>query len=107
MLPAKDAASQWLIFYEDGLYEQREADHRQAGIWRIDAEGAQLALVDGARATHEVIREGDYRHQIRRLTNDSLALAWQGRHGYVTEWYRAVPEAELDVSKGVTQSDAD
>lgn len=91
MRPAEGEGYQ-LTFHTDGVYEREEADHQETGLWQLGPAGERLALISGARATHEVVRKSDFRHEIRLLNTDSLALAWQGRHGYVTELYLAQPD---------------
>jgi hypothetical protein len=99
MTPSREVASRWLIFHEDGLYQREEGKQSESGLWRMGPQSARLALLNGPRATRETFRESDFRHEIRALTPDSLALAWQGRHGYVVEQYVAAdPEREQGLS---------
>lgn len=94
MTPGQEAKPRLLIFHEDGLYEREEGEQSESGLWRMGPKSQRLALLNGPRATRETFRESDFRHQIRALTQDSLALAWQGRHGYVVEQYVAADQEE-------------
>jgi len=89
MTPGQEADPRLLIFHEDGLYERKQGAPSERGRWRMGPQGKRLALLSGPRATRETFRASDFRHEIRALTSDSLALAWQGRHGYVIEQYVA------------------
>ncbi|GAB4403034.1 MAG: hypothetical protein OHK0039_01660 [Bacteroidia bacterium] len=82
-----------LAFRADGRLIETTPDQTRQGFWLIDDDGKALALIfsaaDQAPARQD-LRSWDYRHHIRTLTQQELVLEWQGRHGYVVEWYKAL-----------------
>jgi len=81
--------SEWrmLSLRTDQTFLQETPYQSETGFWALDEKKWTLALLVGHRATRRIIRDSDYRHEIQRLTPDSLILRRQGRHGYVTESY--------------------
>lgn len=94
MRTATEAEDRFLEFRADGTLIAHEGGQPQKGYWLLGPEEASLALVTGL-AAEQVPRSAsrrawEYRHKIVRLDHRELILAWQGRHGKVQEWYRAV-----------------
>lgn len=94
--PPPAAEPRWLVFHADGRYQRLEETQHQEGVWQLGTDGKRLALLEGAHTLRQDLPTRDYRHEIRQLTRDSLALAWQGRHGYVVEQYVAADRQEDD-----------
>lgn len=98
MRVATEAEARFLEFRADGTLHERQDGVLREGYWRMDPEGEALALQAGAGAgpPRGNLRAWEYRHEIVRLTETELILAWQGRHGKVQEWYQAVSPAAAD-----------
>ena len=87
-LTPSDSALETLTFWTDGTYHHQKTGYTRTGQWALDEAARTLALTDQLQAD---LDQEDYRHKIRKLNADTLVLAWQGRHGMVTELYQAHP----------------
>lgn len=79
---------------DDGTFTEISKEQVQEGIWMLNKEKDALALIYGKEQKASVdlrrrIAPHKYRYKLKKLTQDSLILAVQGRHGYVIETYLA------------------
>lgn len=95
---ARDSSStRFLVLAKDGTYHLHQPQHTQVGRsqvgrWYLNrAQDALAFLPNGEQAKSSAPDDPQaYRHRIFKQTEDTLVLGWQGRHGFVEEWYLRV-----------------
>ena len=92
----------YLFLYKDGTFRKTDAHNASSGKWYLNPEKNAMALIDEMRNGVSVMDASSsltFRHQLRKLNQDTLILAWQGRHGFVEELY--LIEQEIPGSKAL------
>ena len=84
-----------LSFNEDGTFEEISTEEVKEGVWMLNKQKDALALVYGKGKVSGDLRRQlapyKYRYKLKKLTDDSLVMAIQGRHGFVIETYLSEP----------------
>lgn len=82
----------WLQLNCNGSFRRFTPHLMETGQWRRHDSLNLIAL----QTDPQPVRwdPDSYRHKIEKLTSDTLILAWQGRHGWVRDWYRSTSAAD-------------
>jgi len=81
-----------LDLYRNGTFEIVEHEKSSIGRWYVKSDKSELAFVFYVKEGKEIPkpkRDITFTHQIRKFSQDSMILAWKGRHGFVEELYVA------------------
>lgn len=84
---AQPGQERWLRLQPEGRYQRFDEGQLEEGYWTLDEARQRLALRQQPPTARQPWTAADYRHRIERLNDDTLVLAWQGRHGWVHEHY--------------------
>jgi hypothetical protein len=74
----------------DGSYEEKDPENFTTGKYYLNKTKTAIAFVPeivNGQEQREMDEELMFRHEIIKFTEDSLILAWQGRHGMVKDGY--------------------
>ncbi len=98
-----------LEIYNNGTFKVYESDLIGRGKWYIKSDKSAIAFIyagESGEVKPSKNQAIEFTHQIRRLTRDTMILAWQGRHGFIEELYvsqRKSPKQILPVKKSITE----
>lgn len=101
----KPGEVRYLIIVNDGTFEEIKDGKKSEGKWKLKSDKSSLALMytekDGETLPLETQRQV-HMHQIRKLTRDTMILAWPGRHGYIEDLYVADRKDDPADEKGLS-----
>ncbi len=86
-----------ITLYADGSYEEKDPENFITGKYYLNKTKSAIAFVpEKINDTVQDIAEGEprFRHEIVKFSEDSLILAWQGRHGMVRDTYVMMESGE-------------
>lgn len=81
-----------LELYNNGSFKVFENELLGQGKWYVKSDKSAIAFVykgENRETSSASDKEITFTHQIRKLTQDTMILAWQGRHGFIEELYVA------------------
>ena len=90
VMPVDSQSKKTLVIYRSGKFSIEEEDTSIHGQWKLNQAQTEILFVSKEKNGVKVRQRDPLYHQIsqvRKITNDTMILAWQGRHGYVEELY--------------------
>jgi len=86
-----------LELYNNGTFKVYEDELLDRGKWYVKSDKSAIAFIyesENKETSSATDQEITFTHQIRKLTQDTMILAWQGRHGFIEELYVAQKTAQ-------------
>ena len=90
VMPVDSQSRKTLVIYRSGKFSIEEEDTSIHGQWKLNQARTEILFVSKEKNGVKVRQKDPLYHQIsqvRKITKDTMILAWQGRHGYVEELY--------------------
>ena len=91
---------QYILMHRNGAFKEHDNVNVSFGNWYTNKEKNRLALVYYIQNGLSVPDERqiiDYRYEIQKVSQDSLILGIQGRHGIVKKIYINDPDAPVSI----------
>ncbi len=87
--PIDSLHPQFLVIHDDGTFTRHQQEQIDSGNWYMRRDKEAIALVSDRSPEAAISSKTSFsfRYEIRKLSSDTMILAWQGRHGFVEELY--------------------
>ena len=90
VIPVDSQSMKTLVIHRSGKFAIEEEGSSIHGQWKLNQARTEILFISKEKNGVRVRQKDPMFHQIsqvRKITKDTMILAWQGRHGYVEELY--------------------